>query len=173
MKYKPLSREFLLKRGYCCDNNCKNCPYKTTEMKKYPDNIEYNEKLLISSYHGKKWWGDSLSKKYLDGLNPHFKNNIDFNYFFKKDLILINHFLNKIFINFDYKKEELKENIFLIPFLKRLPLKIELLFLTQQLKSFNIKNLFLFFYYWFKRINLMKKDLYKDLSIPKDVNKLI
>ena len=28
MKYKPLSREFLLKRGYCCDNNCKNCPYK-------------------------------------------------------------------------------------------------------------------------------------------------
>jgi len=29
MKYKPLSREFLLKRGYCCDNKCKNCPYKT------------------------------------------------------------------------------------------------------------------------------------------------
>ena len=28
MKHKPLSREFLLKRGYCCDNGCKNCPYR-------------------------------------------------------------------------------------------------------------------------------------------------
>ena len=25
--YTPLSREFLLKRGYCCNNGCKNCPY--------------------------------------------------------------------------------------------------------------------------------------------------
>lgn len=25
---KPLSREFLLKRGYCCKNGCLNCPYK-------------------------------------------------------------------------------------------------------------------------------------------------
>jgi|TARA_R100001086_G_C11731043_1_gene229707 hypothetical protein len=32
MKYKPLSREFLLKRGYCCDNNCKNCPYKNKNI---------------------------------------------------------------------------------------------------------------------------------------------
>jgi hypothetical protein len=22
-----LSREFLLQRGFCCDNGCKNCPY--------------------------------------------------------------------------------------------------------------------------------------------------
>ena len=28
MKYEPLSKEFLLARGYCCNNNCKNCPYK-------------------------------------------------------------------------------------------------------------------------------------------------
>jgi hypothetical protein len=27
-KYKPLSRKFLLDRGYCCHNRCKNCPYK-------------------------------------------------------------------------------------------------------------------------------------------------
>lgn len=25
---KPLSREFLLSRGYCCHNNCRNCPYE-------------------------------------------------------------------------------------------------------------------------------------------------
>lgn len=26
-KAKPLSREFLLSRGYCCNNKCVNCPY--------------------------------------------------------------------------------------------------------------------------------------------------
>lgn len=34
--YKPLSREFLLQRGYCCHNGCVNCPYTGVEsnMKK-------------------------------------------------------------------------------------------------------------------------------------------
>lgn len=32
--YKPLSKEFLLKRGYCCNNGCKNCPYKQKKIKK-------------------------------------------------------------------------------------------------------------------------------------------
>ena len=27
MKNKPLSREFLLQRGFCCGNGCLNCPY--------------------------------------------------------------------------------------------------------------------------------------------------
>ena len=26
--HKPLSREFLLNRGYCCDTGCANCPWK-------------------------------------------------------------------------------------------------------------------------------------------------
>ena len=33
MDYKPLSREFLLQRGHCCNNNCLNCPYKDKDMK--------------------------------------------------------------------------------------------------------------------------------------------
>lgn len=33
MAFQPLSKEYLLKRGYCCNNGCKNCPYKTTAMK--------------------------------------------------------------------------------------------------------------------------------------------
>ena len=28
---KPLSREFLLNRGYCCKNGCLNCPYNMKE----------------------------------------------------------------------------------------------------------------------------------------------
>jgi hypothetical protein len=30
-----LTKEFLLKRGKCCDNNCKHCPYK--------ENLEKNK----------------------------------------------------------------------------------------------------------------------------------
>ena len=30
---KPLSREYLLKQGHCCNNNCTNCPYKKNNMK--------------------------------------------------------------------------------------------------------------------------------------------
>ena len=30
----PLSREYLLKRGNCCNNNCINCPYKKKIMSK-------------------------------------------------------------------------------------------------------------------------------------------
>jgi hypothetical protein len=28
MSFKPLTKEYLLKRGSCCNNGCKNCPYK-------------------------------------------------------------------------------------------------------------------------------------------------
>ena len=34
---KPLSKEFLLNRGFCCNNGCKNCPYKINEMIKLKD----------------------------------------------------------------------------------------------------------------------------------------
>lgn len=30
---KPLSKEFLLKRGYCCGNKCRNCPYIPKHIK--------------------------------------------------------------------------------------------------------------------------------------------
>jgi hypothetical protein len=30
---KPLSREFLVKRGSCCSNNCTNCPYTDPKKK--------------------------------------------------------------------------------------------------------------------------------------------
>jgi hypothetical protein len=38
MANKPLSRQFLLNRGFCCNNGCLNCPYKSTNMPCYgPD----------------------------------------------------------------------------------------------------------------------------------------
>ena len=46
-KIEPLSKELLLKRGHCCDNGCKNCPYKeqsqvNTDEWVDSDNDEYD-----------------------------------------------------------------------------------------------------------------------------------
>ena len=41
---KPLSREFLLSRGYCCHNNCRNCPYEKDVGEKLP--VENRASLL-------------------------------------------------------------------------------------------------------------------------------
>jgi NTP pyrophosphatase (non-canonical NTP hydrolase) len=37
MKPTPLSRNFLLQRGFCCNNGCTNCPYKNMTFKEYQD----------------------------------------------------------------------------------------------------------------------------------------
>lgn len=41
---KPLTKEFLLARGKCCKNSCKNCPYKEEEnfeLEEIPLNIRW------------------------------------------------------------------------------------------------------------------------------------
>jgi hypothetical protein len=45
MANKPLSREFLLNRGFCCNNGCLNCPYKTKPM---ANQFFYTRKELVS-----------------------------------------------------------------------------------------------------------------------------
>lgn len=37
-KHEPLSAEFLIRRGKCCGNGCKNCPY-TPKHKKGNTNV--------------------------------------------------------------------------------------------------------------------------------------
>ena len=39
--------------------------------------ISYNPAMTQSTYHGKLWWGDKVSGKDLNGVNPNFKNNVD------------------------------------------------------------------------------------------------
>ena len=34
--FEPLSAAYLLERGYCCGNGCKNCPY---QYKNVPSNL--------------------------------------------------------------------------------------------------------------------------------------
>jgi hypothetical protein len=45
MANKPLSREFLLNRGYCCGNGCLNCPYKKKSMN-IQEQLSYGQNLV-------------------------------------------------------------------------------------------------------------------------------
>lgn len=35
--FMVLTEQFLKERGYCCDNDCRHCPYKNVE------NLDYNK----------------------------------------------------------------------------------------------------------------------------------
>jgi len=34
VKFREFTASYLLKRGFCCNNFCKNCPYKNGKNKK-------------------------------------------------------------------------------------------------------------------------------------------
>jgi len=50
--YKPLTKEELLARGFCCHNGCKNCPWKdkkeisTTSHRETENKTNNNNNLL-------------------------------------------------------------------------------------------------------------------------------
>ena len=50
-KPQPLSREFLLNRGFCCNNGCINCPYKMKGTKTKQDLIETVMKQIELDIH--------------------------------------------------------------------------------------------------------------------------
>jgi len=55
--------------------------------------ISYHDSLTISTFHGKLWWGDKVSKNYLSGINKKFENKIEYNAFYKSDIELFEHLL--------------------------------------------------------------------------------
>ena len=120
--------------------------------------INYENTLSISSFHGLLWWGDQVSKKNLNGVNSNFENKIDKNIFFENDIRLIEYnlsdFINKYCYEFRYEKNKNK-------ILKFLPLKFELEMFISNFKNFEFKNLLFVFYYYLKRlikINIKKNN---------------
>jgi hypothetical protein len=131
-------------------------------------NINYNQKSTSSTYHGKLWWGDKLSGKDLNGINPDFKNNIDYNFFYKKDIQCFEKYLNFFMKKYNYQIFEKKLRFSAI---KILPLKIEIEVWKKTILSMRIKEILSIFYYWIKRINLMKDDIYKNINFPDPIGK--
>ena len=98
--------------------------------------VRYNSNLSNSTFQKKLWWGDEISKKYLNGVNKNFKISIDKKLFYEKDLIYFNYIYKNI-INFYGYNLYLKENKFKWFYL--LPLKIEILIFLSSLKLMNFK----------------------------------
>lgn len=47
--FMPLSREYLLSRGYCCKNGCKNCPWEFNKI--MSNEVKYNKNESAIPYY--------------------------------------------------------------------------------------------------------------------------
>ena len=130
--------------------------------------IAYYELLENSTYHGKLWWGDLLSNKNLSGVNPNFENTIDHNFFYKKDIKCLETYLSPFMSKYNYQTSK---KILKFKIIKFLPLKIELEIWKKTILLMRIKEISSIFYYWMKRITLMKNDIYENVNFPDSLGK--
>ena len=133
-------------------------------------NLSFNECLLKSSYHEKKWWGDEISGKYLDGFNKNIiqKKWMDKLFFYDNYLIenllcvRLNHY------NYDYKKR-FKVTSSIVAFIFTfLPTKYELAILIYNLRNSSNKYITLqailhSMYYYILRVFLYLRFNFKNL----------
>ena len=127
--------------------------------------INYQSSLKKSSYHNKLWWGDSVSKKFLNGLNPKFKNKFDKNIFFDKDIEIIESKLKNIITRYNYptrSKSKIQNK-----YLQFLPFKFELIVWLNSLKNRRFKQFLLIPFFFIKRLILFsRKNLYSKKELP-------
>lgn len=126
--------------------------------------IKFNKCLLKSTYLNKRWWGDAISKKDLNGLNKKFKNVFSKKIYFSKDIFFFEKKLKIIIPNLGYNFRGKKEfNFFMI----LLPFKCELIVWMNLIKLLQLKDIVKIPFFYFKRILLfIKKDYDKKKILP-------
>ena len=124
--------------------------------------IKYEESLQISTFFNKQWWGDSISKKYLNGLNPNFKNSFKKKFFYDKDISILEKKLFTIIKKYNYKFRSKKNFNFLYNFL---PFKFELIIWSNCFKNKNYIQVILILFYYIKRIILIFYIKQKKISL--------
>jgi hypothetical protein len=128
--------------------------------------INYEDIMKKSTYHGKSWWGDKVSGRDINGVNPNFKNKIDDNLFFKKDIQCIEYYMQIFLMKYEYPFRSNKLKYF---FYKYLPFKIEFKIWLGVLLSFNLKEIILIPFLWYKKTKIMSKKNYKDVVFPNSI----
>ena len=127
--------------------------------------IKYEKCLLKSTFFNKEWWGDSVTKKYINGLNPNFKNSFKRKFFYEKDISIIENKIFTIIKKYNYKfRSKKKFNYFDI----FLPFKFELLVWFNCIKNKDLKQILLIPFYYFKRIILVFFIKQKKISMLPD-----
>lgn len=126
--------------------------------------INFQDSLTSSTFHGKLWWGDKVSKNYLSGINKNFENKIEYNAFYKRDIELFEYLLENYIKSYKYSFRSTSRRFLSIK--KYFPFKVDKIIFLQSLKNLNLKNFVLGFYYYFKRFKLMKKNILDDFRYP-------
>ena len=144
--------------------------FSVTTIKKLCNflDINFSKNLLKSTYHGKKWWGDAISKKYLNGLNKNFRNKFDYSLFKEKEIFYLE---SKIFsvlkkYNYPFRSNVKKNNNFLY----LMPLNIEKKIFFNTLKVKRFKSALSFPYFLIRRIFLLKnKNIFNKSTLPREI----
>ena len=129
-------------------------------------NIKYESCLKKSTYFGLLWWGDEISKKYLNGFNKKFKIKYDKNLFFERDIIFFEELANYISKKYGYKKTIKTNKKYIFNFL---PMKCELIIWKNMLKNKKFKEILTIPVYYLMRLILINKIVIKNVKFPKSV----
>ena len=130
--------------------------------------INYKNSLKRSTFFNKVWWGDSVSRKFLNGLNPKFKNKFDKNIFFDKDIQILENKLQNVIKKYNYPiRSTLKIKN---KYLQFLPFKFELIVWFNTLKNRKYRQFILIPFFFIKRLILFsRRNLYNRKTLPNSV----
>ena len=134
-------------------------------MKNFCDkfDINYEKSMTESTYHGKKWWGDKIGGKYLNGINLSYEGKINFDIFYDKDISIIEKCIEDQLKFYNYSKRSNKKLNF---FLKYAPFKFEIKVWMQAFKNLNIKAIISIFPSWIKRVAILKRNNNLNINLP-------
>ena len=95
--------------------------------------VDYDASLGESTFMGLAWWGDAISKKYLNGINPNFQNKFDASKFFSWEIKLYEGWMRGRLDKYRYQ-ERASPDALKPDWLVFLPSKYELLILKNLVK---------------------------------------
>ncbi len=132
--------------------------------------IKYQNCLKLCTKNDLLWWGDSVSGKWLTGIDNLFQIKIDKNYFFDRDLHFFQ-FINKKIIN-KYKYNFLFKNKKI--YFNFVPMKCELLVWKNSIKHFIFrfrwKHLASIPYFYLKRVIMINRLMVKNIKLPYSID---
>ena len=125
--------------------------------------IKYEKCLEKPTYFGLQWWGDKISNRWVPDVNKNFKINIDYEFFFLRDIKFLENLAVDIIkyykYNFIFKdNKKIYFNFF--------PMKCELLVWKNAFKHRRIKHILSIPFFYLKRILLINKFVIKSRHFP-------
>ena len=130
-------------------------------------NISFSKVLLKSTFHGKKWWGDSVSKKFLNGVNPKFKNNFDQNYFNNQEINYLERRIFSVLKKYEYPVRSQMINKKVSSYL--LPFTFEKKVWISSIKKDFKKVLSVPFYYFKRVLVIHQSNKYGIKNLPNEI----